>query len=106
MPMVDSNNAALWDGGPQSLYRAGDGRGYERATLPIFYGNDVETLIAALESKGLLKSHRLVLLGAGLGYSVERFVAAGYGPVADGTANGKLCAVDTSAYLQGIKAAN
>lgn len=109
MPLIDSNNAALWDGGSQSLYRAqpyGTPLGYVRDAAWCYLGDDPEKLITALEWSGLLKTHRLVLLGAGFGWVAERFVAKGYGPLADGTANGKLLSVDTSTYIQANKTSN
>jgi hypothetical protein len=106
MPLVDSNQASLWDGSSDlSLYRAWVNNlpvGYQRmadGSSP-FIGNDAKALIAALESRGLLKTHRLVLIGAGFGFVHDEFLAAGYGPTADGTANGKLLSVDTSTYIQ------
>lgn len=106
MPLVNSDQAALWDGGATSLYRDGIGRGYVRDAMRDYYGNDVAELIAALESKGLTKADRVVLLGAGFGWAHEQFLAAGYGPTADGTANGKLLSVDTSAWIQSNKNGN
>lgn len=105
MPMLDSNLQATWD----RLYAAqpfGTIVHYERVAADAYLGNDPELLIAALESIGLLKSHRLVLVGAAYGWVCERFLAKGYGPMANGTANGKLLCVDTSTYIQANKSNN
>lgn len=110
MPLVDSNQASAWDGGASSMYRSygpdGTVRGYTRAAMRDYYGNDVDTLIAALVSKGLTQGQRIVLIGAGFGWAAERFVELGYGPMADGTANGKICNVDTSTWIQDNKNGN
>jgi len=106
MPLVDSNQAALWDGGVSSLYRCRiDGQivGYTRAAKQQYYGNDVDTLIAALNTKGLVQGQRIALVGAGFGWAAERFVELGYGPIASGTAGGKVCSIDTSTWIQANK---
>ena len=103
MPLVDSNQAALWVG-DTALYT--DPGGFIRANMQRIIGNDVDGLIAALVSKGLQQGQRIALIGAGFGWVAEKFIAAGYGPAADGTANGKVCAVDTSTWIQSNKAAN
>lgn len=105
MPLVDSNDVAVWN----SLYSCVlDGRTahFERAARQQYMGRDGETLIAALVGVGLQKGQRIALIGAGFGWLAEEFVAAGYGPIADGTANGKVCAVDTSTWIQANKAGN
>src|SRR5690349_18512502 len=112
MPLVDSNLAALWDGGDTSLYRAWKGDspptffGYQRSEMSRYIGNDADNLIAALESSGLQIGQRIALIGAGFGWVAEAFIAKGYGPMADGTANGKVCAVDTSNWIQSNKNGN
>lgn len=109
MPLVDSNQSALWDGGATSLYRCqinGQAVGYARTARQQYYGNDVDRLIAALVAKGLQKGHRIALIGAGFGWAAERFVELGYGPMADGTASGKICNVDTSTWIQANKTGN
>lgn len=110
MPLVDSNQASLWDGGASSLYRAWDGRngrlGYQRSEARRYIGNDADNLIVALESVGLTVGQRIALIGAGFGWVAEAFIAQGYGPMADGTANGKVCAIDTSTWIQSNKSGN
>jgi len=109
MPLVDSNQASLWDGSATSLYRYQQDQlvfGYARPVMEYYLGNDVDGLIAALTSKGLQQGQRIALIGAGFGWVAEKFIAAGYGPAADGTANGKVCAVDTSTWIQNNKNAN
>lgn len=109
MPLVDSNQAALWDGGVGSLYRCFVGSsavGYQRSVRQQYMGNDVDALITALVSKGLQKGHRIALVGAGFGWAAERFIELGYGPLADGTANGKVAAIDTSTWIQANKTGN
>jgi len=109
MPLVDSNSASLWDGSSTSLYRYQQGElvfGYTRPAMSQYIGNDAKTLIAALESVGLQKGQRIVLVGAGFGWVAEEFIAQGYGPAADGTTNGKVCAVDTSTWIQNNRGAN
>ncbi len=109
MPLLDSNQASLWDGSATSLYRYPQGEltfGYVRPVAQYYLGNDAEMLIAALVTKGLQQGQRIALIGGGFGWVAERFIAAGYGPIADGTANGKICVVDTSTWIQDNKAAN
>lgn len=110
MPLVDSNQSSLWDGGATSLYRAWDGRnghlGYQRSEAWRYIGNDAKSLIAALESVGMTTGQRIALVGAGFGWVAEEFIAQGYGPMADGTANGKVCAIDTSTWIQSNKNGN
>lgn len=109
MPLVDSNSASLWDGGPTSLYRAWQGEqavGYQRSVKQQYLGNDADALVAALVSKGLAQGQRIALIGAGFGWVSERLVELGYGPMADGTANGKICNVDTSTWIQANKTGN
>lgn len=109
MPLVDSNQASLWDGSATSQYRYevnGLVFGYTRPAMQQYVGNDADYLIAALESVGLQKGQRIALIGAGFGWVAEKFIADGYGPAADGTANGKVCAVDTSTWIQNNKNAN
>lgn len=101
MPLVDSNLAALWDGGASSLYRAAlpDGSavvGYTRAARQQYTGNDADALVAALVSKGLVRGQRIALIGAGFGWVAERMLELGYGPTA----------VDTSTWIQANKAGN
>ncbi len=105
MPLVDSNLAATWD----SLYRCQIGDQtvhYSRAAKEQYYGNDVDTLIAALESKGLVQGQRIALVGCGFGWMAERFNELGYGPIANGTSAGRIVSVDTSTWIQANKAAN
>lgn len=109
MPLVDSNQADLWDGGPTSLYRAliGDQSfGYARPAKQTYMGNDADLLIAALVSKGLVVGQRIALIGAGFGWVAERLIERGYGPLADGTANGKVCNVETSTWIHSNKSGN
>lgn len=109
MPLVDSNDAALWDGREGCPYRVPVGDaffGYVRPVAQYLLGNDVDGLIAALVSKGLQQGQRIALIGGGFGWVAEKFIEAGYGPAADGTANGKICVVDTSTWIQNNKNAN
>lgn len=111
MPLVDSNLASLWDGGVNSLYRAylPDGSaiaGYERNARQQYIGNDADALVAALVSKGLIVGQRIALIGAGFGWVAEQMLELGYGPMADGSANGKICNVDTSTWIQANKTGN
>lgn len=109
MPLVDSNLASMWDGSEGCPYRVpinGLYFGYVRAAAEFLLGNDPAGLMAALETKGLQKSQRIVFLGGGFGWVAEKFIAAGYGPAADGTANGKVAVVDTSTWIQNNKNAN
>lgn len=109
MPLVDSNDPALWDGGPSSLYRAfpyGVQLGFVREAAFCYLGDDVDGLISALVSKGLQVGQRIGLIGAGFGWVGEALIAKGYGPAADGTANGKVCVVDTSTWIHTNKTGN
>lgn len=113
MPLIDSNLASVWDGGANSLYRcAVDGApnaapvGYIRSVKQQYLGRDPDLLIAALVANGLQQGQRIALIGAGFGWVAERFIELGYGPMADGTANGKVCSVDTSTWIQDNKSGN
>jgi hypothetical protein len=111
MPLIDSNTAALWDGGEGSLYRGytPDGSriaGYERAMKQQFMGDDVDAFVSALETRGLTRGQRIALVGCGFGWFAERLVELGYGPMADGTANGRICNIDTSTWIHANKNGN
>lgn len=109
MPLVDNNLASMWDGSVGCPYRIPLGDlvfGYTRPAAGYIMGNDPDMLIAALVTKGLTPGQRIVLIGGGFGWVAEKFIAAGYGPAADGTANGKVAVVDTSTWIQSNKAAN
>ncbi len=110
MPLVDSNQASLWDGGEGSLYRChgenGVLLGYARAAKQQYYGNDIDSLIAGLVPLGLVKGQRIALVGAGFGWAAERFNELGYGPIADGTSAGRIVSVDTSTWIQANKTGN
>ncbi len=109
MPLVDSNDPTLWDGGATSLYRAapnGSVVGYVREGKQAYYGNDVDLLIAALVSKGLVNGQRIALVGSGFGWTAERFNELGYGPISDGTTAGRIVSVDTSTWIQSNKNGN
>lgn len=112
MPLVDSNLAALWDGGATSLYRAWNGDnpptyiGYQRSQLQNYMGGDADKLIAALVGAGLTKGQRICLVGAGFGWVAEKFIDLDYGPMSDGTSAGRVCATDTSTWIQANKNGN
>lgn len=80
--------------------------GYHRDVKDRIMGNDADALVAALVSKGLVQGQRIALIGAGFGWVSERLVELGYGPMASGTAAGKICNVDTSTWIQANKAGN
>lgn len=96
MPLVDSNQAALWDGGATSLYRQyrADGSGpfgYERSCKDRILGNDHWLLKQALD---LQPGQSIGLIGAGFGWVAEDWFASGLSPIV---------AVDTSAWIQANK---
>jgi hypothetical protein len=99
----------MWDGSDGCPYRIpmnGLNFGFVRAAADQIMGNDPDMLITALESKGLTPGQRIVLIGGSFGWVAEKFIARGYGPAADGTANGKVAVVDTSTWIQNNKNAN
>jgi len=106
MPLVDSNLQATWD----SLYRCRDGNGqvihYVRAGLKQYVGDGADILIDVLAAKGMVAGQRIALVGAGFGWVAERFVARGFGPMANGTAAGRVAAIDTSTWIQANRAGN
>lgn len=96
MPLIDTNDPAVWD----SLYTVfvdGDVCHYERRARDRIIGADADSLASALESVGLLKTHRIAFIGSGFGWMGERFSALGYQQVVN---------VDTSAWIQANKAQN
>ncbi len=108
MPLVDINDPTLYDAGATSLYGDGATYGLSRERYLSAWYSDGEKLIAALESKGMAPGQRIALVGAQFGWLAELLLELGYGPMADGTANGKIAAIDTSTYFQDAarKAAN
>lgn len=99
MPLVDSNQAALWDGGAGSLYRQyrADGSGpfgYERSCRDRILGNDHWLLKQALN---LQPGQSIALIGAGFGWAAEDWFASGLSPIV---------AVDTSMWIQANKVQN
>lgn len=98
MPLVDSNDPALWVG-PTALYQQyrADGTGpvgYERSVKDHILGNDHLMLKQAL---GIQPGQSIVLLGAGFGWVAEGWAALGLGPIA---------AADNSTFIQGNKTGN
>jgi hypothetical protein len=97
MPLVDSGDASLWDGGPTSLYRArvnGQSVGYTRAAMQMYLGNDGYRLREVLN---IQPGQSIILVGAGFGWVAEQWMADGYGP---------LVAIDTSPWIEANKAQN
>lgn len=101
MPLVDSNDVAMWDGGPTSLYRAlhnGQRVGFTRETMWNFYGdpnepgNSPDRLRMALN---LQPGQSIILVGAGFGWMAEKWQEAGLGPIV---------AIDSSTWIQANKA--
>ena len=92
MPLVDSNDPAVWD----SLYDGwtADGRTrahYDRIVKDRILGADHWRLRDAL---ALQPGQRIALIGAGFGWVAEDWAASGLGPIV---------AVDTSTYIQSRK---
>lgn len=92
MPLVNSNDVAVWD----SLYRCEMENGrvvhYAREAKQQYIGNDHWALRDAL---GLRAGQRIALIGAGFGWIAEDWAAVGLGPIV---------AVDTSTWIQANKA--
>jgi hypothetical protein len=79
MPLVDFNDPAIWDGGPTSLYRDGEGRGYVRGAMDAYLGErDASHLWEALGIKPL---ETVIIVGAAYGWLAEAWEAAGLGPI-------------------------
>lgn len=109
MPMIDLNAAENWDGGANSLYTSyvtGTWTGLTRDAFLQAYYRDSDLLLDAMVSVGLQVGHRIAFVGAQFGWMAERFVERGYGPLANGTTTGKVCAVDTSSWIQASRAGN
>jgi hypothetical protein len=105
MPLVDLDRVEVWD----SLYRCViDGQivHYSRSAKQQYYGNDVDTLVKALVTKGLTKGQRIALIGCGFGWMAERFIELGYGPIADGTDAGRIVHTDISTWIHSNKVDN
>ncbi len=107
MPLIDSNLASNWDGTlGTSLYVAWNGdnpptySGYLRQNMKNFLGPDADKLVTALISIGMTPGQLIALVGAGFGWEAETFLARGFGPMTDGTSNGRLCAIDASQWIQ------
>lgn len=107
MPLVDLADPTLYDGGATSLY-TGKLSGLVRANCLPAWAADGNLLINALETKGMAPGQRIVLVGAMFGWLGELLISRGYGPAADGTLNGRVACLETSAYFQDAtrKAAN
>lgn len=100
MPLMDSNLEATW----QSLYRFphptqgwGTVVGYDALVKDQILGGDHWLLLSALQSKGMAKGQKIVLVGAGYGWVAAEWAAQGWGPI---------IAIDTSTYIQARKAQN
>lgn len=103
MPLVDANDPTLYDGGANSLYEPA----LIRTDLWVGgYRGDTAELIKAMESKGLTQGQRIAIIRSEFGWIAEEFVAQGYGPIADGTAAGRIVCVDTSTWIQSAKGSN
>ena len=109
MPLVDSNDPATWDGGPNSLYRTDlDGviHGFDREAGLRYYGADFDGLVNALKPYGFLPGQRIVMVGCAFGWSLERLDILGYGPVMNGYITTRLVGTDTSTWIHANKTGN
>jgi hypothetical protein len=96
MPLLDSNLESAWNKqyfpypylAPYKEQHFGTG----------FPG--VHNLITALETVGLAPGQRVVIVGAGFGWSLKAWLDRGYGPIANETNAGRLLGVDTSTWIQ------
>lgn len=101
--LIDLSDPTLYDGGATSLYTSyvtGTLEGLTRAAFLQGYYSDADRLIEALDSVGMVSGQRIALVGAQFGWVGERLIQRGYGPIADGTANGRVACIDTSAWIQ------
>jgi hypothetical protein len=105
MPLVDSNDPTVWSS-TYRVYVDGVERGYERAAKDRIMGEDPDRMVEALVRVGLQKGQRIALIGCGFGWMAEQLVELGYGPIADGTASGRIVNVDTSTWIHANKANN
>jgi hypothetical protein len=102
MPLVDFNDPALWDGGPQSLYRSyidDVAVGFCRATKEHHYHGEIADIMFALEAKGLTKEHRILIVGAAFGWFAEGLIDLGY-------LESNIVNADTSTWIHANKADN
>lgn len=99
MPLVDLSDPTLYDGGATSLY-TGKLSGLARSECLPAWKSDGRALVTALQTKGMVPGQRVALVGAQFGWVAELLLDLGYGPMADGTAAGKIACVDTSTYFQ------
>lgn len=103
MPLVDPNIAATYDGSATSLYEPA----LFRTDLWVMgYRGDTAELIKAMESVGMTRGQRIAIVRSEFGWIAEEFVDQGYGPIADGTAAGRIVCVDTSTWIQASKSGN
>jgi len=97
MPLVDFDDPELWNGGPTSLYRDAEGRGYVRETRGSYYGESGEDAIALRNALGVLPGDSIIFVGGAFGWIAELWERDGYGPIV---------VTDTSAWIHANKAAN
>jgi hypothetical protein len=96
MPLLDSNLESSWNKQyfPYPYLAANKYQVFGEG-LP-----DVHNLITALEAVGLVAGQRVVVVGAGFGWSLRAWLDRGYGPIANNTSASRLLGVDTSAWIQ------
>lgn len=106
MPLIDSSDPTLYDGGSSSLYQTATGVGLTRTAWLSAYYSDTKALIHALATRGLTQGQRIAIVRSEFGWIAEEFINEGYGPIADGTAAGRIVCIDTSTWIQANKASN
>jgi hypothetical protein len=97
MPLVDFNDPSLWDGGPASLYRDAEGRGFVRETRGSYYGDSGQDAVWLREALGIEPGDSIIIVGGAFGWIAELWDAQGYGPIV---------VTDTSQWIQDNKAEN
>jgi hypothetical protein len=81
MPLIDFNDPATWDGGPTSLYRDGEGRGFVRETRGSYYGDEGQDAVKLGEALDVQPGDSVIIIGGAFGWIAELWEAQGLDPM-------------------------
>lgn len=97
MPLVDFNDPEIWNGGPTSLYRDAEGRGFVRETRGSYYGEEGQDAVKLYTALDVQPGDSVIIIGGAFGWIAELWEAGGLDPV---------IVTDTSSWIHDNKADN